>query len=791
MFCGNCGSGLPDTALFCTSCGARVPQEALTAQRGAAPPAAGPAQGGCVPPAAGVPAAGPRKKRKRIGLIAGIATVAVVAVLAVLVLPPLLVQKTNSTVDASGGTVTMGDMEMTFGSGAVDKPTGVSVTSSNPSGDKKPDGLLTPLYVVDMDNACTNPVAVKFKLPVSAPEDGVMLGLGAEITGPDGKATVSYRYIEAAASDGYITADIVPVDYATEANGGAAPSGIITTAKAAGRNLRVYVGIFECSAWFKDDGHFKITYPGSASFSSAEALLGDLEEIYQFYLDEGFNYSRRTIWPFQVNIVANNDLGDYVESGFWNAAGGGRDPDNGWIDVQKELFMGGYQQDNLKPILAHEMFHFVQANFETNGVQSFWFDDATATYEKVFRKATPNIVLEYQMDIFDGVFPAEDTMPGGYAREPMIEFLVGKYGKEFIVFTYDSFDSGTPVKDAIIDATADPSEWAADMYQSVVADKSGWMTPFMTYSYISKGDAEYSKIGAPMPLEKPTEDEISEAAKNGEPVTVSQGSVSIPALGARLLAVTVDPELQKMLTDGMSLRFKNAGSGDMRLFVLNGTDYKVLLSKDGVIQVPDLKGELAKGTQYLLLMTSLLDAGTESYSVSADLQMCPTLDELVGTFDDGQTLISDVFISQGIRDQAAAAAQAAQDSESGELSELGCDLNLISQLDQMKGQTYPELITIEKTGEDTGNLILQNEDGEPSSVPFTYENGLLSIDYTMSASSDTVVSASQMSGELNAAYGKNNDVTISGKLTCTIPGYEDDFYIEFTLTGSHPLPVKP
>jgi hypothetical protein len=713
--------------------------------------------------------------------------VAALVVLGIWFGPLLFTSTTSASVDASGSIIKAEGIEVVFGSGAVDTAVNIEVTARKPAEDAKPDGLLSSLYVLDADVSLEKPVTVRVKLPEDAAAENLKIGLGAEHADDDGKnMTVHYSYIEAKIADGYAEAEITPADYAAEAALHVPREGVAYAA--AKRDMRVYVGIFECAAYFKDGGHFKIFYPGSANFKAAEALLTDLESAYKAFLDRGYEYGKRTKWPFEVNVINMTDLGGYVENGLKNLVSG-RSPDHGCIELNKSLFVGGYQSGSMRPLVGHEWFHFVQANYETGGTDSPWFDDATATwYEGWIQKATPSIVNQYYLQAFNGVIPQEDNAHEGYARAPQISFLEKKFGSGFMLRTLKGFANGTPAKDAFIAATGDPSTWAADCYEYMVSGKSGSMVPYTAYKNLTEGDNEYLHIGANMELKTPSEDEIKKACEEGKPVQLDKGVITVPAYGARLLAVTAGDGLGDILSEGMKLQFATGNEADIRLFSITGTNNTVLKASDHMISVESIKNDLEKGVQYLILITNLQNAQA-SISLTAELVMYPTLDELVGVFNDGKITITEVFISKELRDKAAA--QAAAETSDG-TEQIGCDQQIIDAMDKMKGKSVPSKFRIEKTGENAGKLVITGDEGKKTEMPFIYEAGVLTFEYSPPASEETNGYETLLKGEIHASYGNNKDVKINGTLRYLVPQKKDDFYMDYMITGSHAIPkVNP
>ena len=107
---------------------------------------------------------------------------------------------------------------------------------------------------------------------------------------------------------------------------------------------------------------------------------------------------------------------------------------------------------------------------------------------------------------------------------------------------------------------------------------------------------------------------------------------------------------------------------------------------------------------------------------------------------------------------------------------------MLASLEELEGQTRNITMVIEKTGDNSGTLqIILNENSSMDPMPFTYACGLLKIEYQQDDY--------KYIGFLNAIYGTNNDVVISGGLTGTSLKIPDDFQMDLELMGSKALPA--
>lgn len=283
------------------------------------------------------------------------------------------------------------------------------------------------------------------------------------------------------------------------------------------------------------------------------------------------------------------------------------------------------------------------------------------------------------------------------------------------------------------------------------------------------------------------------------------GDAYFPKVAVKLAikVKTPDGEKEETLSDGYQ-----ANNKDFEFYVRDtgGMAYGLYLSnKDGKVKRLDdpahpsadfkYTAELAKGDNYIgIALYKIEDSKNNWY----DFQWLtikydsPTLDELVGEYPNGNIKVTEVFISQKIRDEAKAKAEKDAASSKSDFDKLGigCDLKMIEELDKLKGQSFPAKFEIKKTAEAAGNIVTTSEDGKKTEIPFTYKDGVLSVSYDVSQNQDGVKNTLRLKGSLNATYGKKNDVVIDGLLRYSVVQRPDDFHMDQQLTGSRPLPSK-
>ncbi len=254
--------------------------------------------------------------------------------------------------------------------------------------------------------------------------------------------------------------------------------------------------------------------------------------------------------------------------------------------------------------------------------------------------------------------------------------------------------------------------------------------------------------------------------ENDEVPLLGSTTLTIVPYGAQLVALTIDEGNLARLT-ATNDPVVSVEGGDLQVFAIRGKAVSVL--SGGVLKDSQ---KLAKDkTVFLALVTGLHDSGKQDYTLKVEFIPYPTLDELVGRYEDGTMFFSKVYVSEELLQEEAAS--------SGEYAdELGCDIDLLRAFMEMEGQTREYPMVIAKTGEDSGTLTSISEEREVTDpLPFTYINGQLTFDFSAEGAS--------LTGYLTAAYGQNKDVVIDGDLNMSAGG--GDVSIDLHINGSKPL----
>jgi len=746
----------------------------------------------------------------------------VTLVVLILFLPSCDQKESTVRIDQKGGTVQAEGTSIMFPENAVSAPVNVSLRSidlkKETSEPAETEGLLSSLSLLTLDQTCSQPVIVRIKLPNGAESKHLKLALGIRDQ-VNGKQRINYQYLDTTIKDGVAEARFIPSAHAAATVSTGTRSifrnPFISAVSAAGTNFTVYVGLFESTAWFKTGGHFIIHYPGNIPGTELEKFAGDLEAQYDRMLAQGYTYEKRTVWPVDVYLKSLKYEGLYVESGLRNLATG-KSPDHGWLEFNLDYFKEkNYQQTAVRPVIAHEWFHFVQANYVTLGNASLWIDEATATYmEWTVSQNMPAPVMMNWSDICKGVIPAENTQDAGYARFIFMDYLAKTYGDAFIREMYQDIARGTKAEIALQNATAAVSEWAAPAFSHALSGKFSAISPYGIYQGILGNQPPASKIGQPFELVLPDEKALAKLAEKGEPIPLGSTTVTLNPFGARLLAITLDSRTIAALNDNMQLTIRDASvkkdsnatggssggtsGGGTSDNAVNGTAGSVLTmfnctnakstagaSAPGQVTAASLKKSVILGEKLLLLVTDRSGLGG-SVQLNAELTMSPKLEEVAGEYKDGSLLIEKVFISDEMRQRIIDKNFASL--ESGDFFNEACDAEMIVQLEKLPGTKTPVIIHIEQTGPDSGNWWNENVDQktDPAKIqriPFKYAVGNLLFYAT--------IDNTQIDGIIRAAYGELQTITLSGRLRFSIVGSNDDLYMEFAISGSKALPKAP
>lgn len=661
------------------------------------------------------------------------------------------------------GAIELADARFDFGANQIgdSSKSTLTVIKIKDTDHEAADGINSDLFELYLEEDLNQPVTVTIPMKDTTKPEGdnvtPALGIGLPVVSKTDSANTLYSFVAAEIVGDNLVATFVPSEHMAEisingANGEARPS-----------LERVRLGLFWMQTYFEDGGHFLVEFPAGnikrdgwlLDSKTRPAFLNDLEEVYEAYNKMGFQYNKRKNWPMKITIQSMDDMGYYAGS-YWS-------PAEGYIAINRNLFQGGYDAGTVKPLLAHEFFHFVQANYMGNGSDLLWLDEATATYfENEKSGQFPSIVSEYKTNVFQGVFPKDNTASHGYARMPLIKFLVNKVGQEGIKNVYTLADGGAKWEDALLSAFGPPANWAPAFYEAMVR---GEVSDYATYSVhrnLSVGQDQ--EVGKSLALEIPSADKVKKMLDNDETPLLASTTLSIESFGAQLVAFTIDDKNLKNLADDMD-PVVSVSDGHLTLLSAKSRDVKVM--PGGLME--NFKKASEDKIVYLAIVTGLHESGKKDYELKVEFPSAPTLDELVGSYPNAEVLFKEVYI-----DPEALA-------ESSKATGEGCDIDILGAIKAMEGETMPVLLNVSKTGDDKGilHLSIDIDDDDDDALPmsFSYSNGTINIDFTKD---DAIIK-----GTPSASYGKNKDVVINGDIK--LSENTGPTYIILTLNASKPL----
>ena len=709
----------------------------------------------------------------------------------------------GATASAKDGIIKLNGVLLDFGGNNVGDAT--SLTVLKPTQEQEPGHLVSGLFEMKLDAACTSPVTVSIPFDASllptgedAEDTTVMVGLGSRFPGGNGGTDTIYNFIPAEVEGGVATAVFVPADYMqnmyiTGNNG----------AKRAPDDVWLSFGVFTVTARY-EGGHFKIFYSNSRSNAKVTradcaAILNDLESAYEFFLSKGYDYSKRTKWPLEVYLGDYGNPGEYTMGGVINKLH--MNQWDGWIKLEDKFFIGGYRSDLMKPTIYHEFFHVVQSMYVSNYAVNRWFDEATSSYwEWSVKGSMPeNVHVRLEL-LFQGLPAPDESASSGYVRSALLKYVIDKKLGGDDGFIRDMYE-------------AEPGDWNA-AFASATLPYGDYVTGFFTdflnggygptaaacYSDITSG--KMAKVGVSKEMKLPDKDMLDEMRANGEDLPpLAAATVSVGAYGAQLVALPVYLETLEKLSDEDAVIFRASGDCDFRVFEIS-TDFgraaSVLTPNDsGAVVIEGLNNSTKN---YMVLVVGLHDTGVRDCDVVVELApMFPTLDELVGTYADGIATLTDVIMDPAYEAAMEAAkealAEAAQADEGSLVSLEGCDINFDAAeiYREMIGQANPAPFAIIKTGENTGGLLGGLADAaDDDKIDFTYAGGVIRGNMTVAQEGVTNV----LTMAINAAYGPDKKtVVLDGTwildMSVDLPEYSGNLMrIHIHLTGTKPIAAK-
>ena len=343
------------------------------------------------------------------------------------------------------GVIELGGAVLDFlGSGET---SGVSMTALRPTEQQRPDGMISELFEVTLEDDFNGPVALSIPIDErdipDADDVEVTLAVGSRFAGDSGDYT-TYIYLPATIADGAAGATFVPANFL---------QGLVADGAAGGRTTP-FTNVFTCYIAVKRVHYFVIdeTEPGRyidgpiAIYSPYEvgrvgldemdfrdACQSDLSmmtEVYLYFQEYASeSYNARTVWPLQVYYDpgfrgARYELSTIRYEGgdsgqlFWNG-----NPADGIIRMGRDCWDGSGRY-NLRARFAHEFCHFLMAGFVRNYNAPRWAKEAFAGFGAMAIGGVWDAeVMSNYLLLFDGLLPKTNSDNEGYARALLLWYI--------------------------------------------------------------------------------------------------------------------------------------------------------------------------------------------------------------------------------------------------------------------------------------------------------------------------------------------------------------------------------
>lgn len=446
---------------------------------------------------------------------------------------------------------------------------------------------------------------------------GIGLGYG---TDSSGNEVLFYMPVEAEIKNGVASAAFIPADY-LEAK---------TEVRGSGGNYNrpvegLVIGFFRNYAFQRPGGNnstpgsFRVLASsadirlGFMNAEIADGVLTDLENAYQYYIDQGYSFSPRKLWPIDVKMAWLGDSnGEYVPIKTLQFS---------TLALNLKLF-SGYQSpsDSIRtynagdnyPLVVHEMGHFMQHCYTSLALNCVWTDEAAATYYEWKTGGDISDALALgKLQTLDGVYPWVSTMAHGYGRMPLFLYLEEyvKHGFIHSLYTGTSQGYGTNFQwcGAITELCGNPDSYAADYYHKL-------LTGELVYSYsardiyfaIKNNYDEGKSLGVAAGLNLPEAGTRAETlfSDGRDNIVLGTYNVSAYRYGTQFLAIYV---ASGSLPEGTDLWVTGSGNCNVSAYCIKAET--IVLPGDGKsVVLDDFTSKTSQGCVYLVQLVGLHDS---------------------------------------------------------------------------------------------------------------------------------------------------------------------------------------
>ena len=507
--------------------------------------------------------------------------------------------------------------------------------------DTPPEDCLTPLYQLNVGKkAALKPYTFSCNIGDVDLEDGdvLVVGIGLEyISDGDGGEVLSYLPLETDIENGVATATFTPADY-LEAKEAIRSAGDASRQTVEGLCLGLYYNhTYERSVDNSQPGCFRLIVSSSAiknglmNANIADGILTDLENAYDYYINEGYSFSARTRWPMDVKVQNLGEMsGAYVPIKTLQ-----------YSTISLNLFEFSMLADDIDapryyntgdkyPLVVHEMGHFMQHCYTTLALNCIWTDEAASTYYEWKTGGPVNEVVDGNcFKTLDGAYPWASTIDHGYARMPLFQYLEEYVQPGFIhsLYTGTTVGYGTYIQwnDAITDICGDPSGYAADYYHKLLTGKLAFTyTARYVYGWLTgKDSSQVSQIGTAANLQLPAaETSLDALFPDGEEhLQLAEYDVTAYQYGPQFLALNIS---SGTLPDDTELWVYASGNCDVSAYCIKGSDITVINGDGAAVYLDDFSEKTADGYTYLIQLVGMHEGSTFSIN-NEDYTLCVML----------------------------------------------------------------------------------------------------------------------------------------------------------------------
>lgn len=617
-FCSQCGVKLVDGNSFCVNCGKSIGRKSTEQIEHTAP-------------VAERPNVAKTLKKKKLFMPA-------IAVMAFFISAAILFFVFTSRAGLKGTKIKDGFVAVegiSIKSDIANGEAALSIEKANNS--EVANGAVTDIAVIEYKELADKEITISIPADYkNNKNDHYMIGIGTEVYSLKGSVERLYRYYD-------VTIENKSATLTFNIKNELADTVYFAQSKNdTGKRPRVLSTAALYKKWAAKDitgkGHFRIFYPQKYEYKGAEQdfmthdetvkLMSVFEEIYDSYVnDYNYEYHKREDYPMDIHI---EDLGE--TDGYFRR---GLDIDNAYIALNTRHFWRenkktsdldhGKVTNRIKSLFAHEFFHFVQANYYNPYTTSTWFGEATASYfESLYLPEymdSIDVMNNNWKKVYDGIFPASDGADEGYARMPVIEFLVNKKGGK-PDFIREIYKTDTPLTHngwtthIIKNLDMKVTDYAVEFYSDLITKKvRSYKNPAQIYDAAiisSKDILDVSGVCIASKVYFPNYDDIKVQLTKDKQVELTEIKVGVPSFGARLIALDMlaNVTAQDKYPNGSFLKIKHSNECDVKIVEIDqNTGKNTILQND---EIPDIKKKIGHGYTYLLLVVSLKAKETDN-----------------------------------------------------------------------------------------------------------------------------------------------------------------------------------